>query len=221
LPQKRPLVCRRHFSTPLWFNSVRAWGIDYTVLVSKGCWTAVNPGFGAEPTAAQLLLDQTARTILYMMVNKNSLDDIGNLPTAREAREVLKSIHTEDDAYHGLLVVKEYVNAAKSEEESINDYISRRRDLHGKASDAGFEFTEKNQCGFALLGLPDEYESVCRGFRAKAGEVGDFTHAQVKSRLTEEERKISRRRSNSGALRAFLPYESRRYPNQPIREQFT
>jgi hypothetical protein len=195
-------------------NNYHHWRlIAQGVLVSKGCWSAIEPGFeGEDMTNAQTLLDQKARTTLYLIVGKASLDDIGTLPTAREAWLALQRIHTEYDTFHGLTMVKEFVNASKEESESISEYISRRAGLHRKSKDSGFTFSEKNQCGFILLGLPEKYEPVCRSFNAPADEIGDLTFGKVKSKLIEEERRLARKdgpdgskEGSGGALRVNLP----------------
>jgi hypothetical protein len=181
-------------------DNYRYWSlIAQGVLVNKGCWDAVDPGY-ENPTAAQGKLDHKARTTIYMMVSKACLDDIAKLATAKEVWETLKRIHTEYGTYHGLLLLKDFVNAEKEESESITKYIAKRNNLYGKVSDSGFEMSEKNQCGFIVLGLPGEYEHVSRNLKDE-----DLTFTIVKAKLLEEERRIGQKGGNGsnggGALR--------------------
>jgi hypothetical protein len=196
-------------------DNYRHWSlIAQGVLVTKGCWQAIEPGFGDAPTAAQSLIDQKARTTLYMIVGKASLDDIADIPTAKGAWEALRKINTEYDTYHGLITVKDFVNATKEETETVVEYISRRNNLHCKAASAGFPFSEKQQCGFILLGLPEEYESACRTFNAPVVGDGDLNFTKVKSKLKEEERRLGRKHEATGALRSHANPYARHDPHQ-------
>ncbi|KAG5885122.1 hypothetical protein JTB14_037914 [Gonioctena quinquepunctata] len=54
--------------------------------------------------------------------------------------------------------------------------------------DTGFEFSEKVQAGFAVLGLPNELEYLARNLRA---DEDDLNMSYLKSKLVEEERRIN------------------------------
>ncbi|KAG5875682.1 hypothetical protein JTB14_019458 [Gonioctena quinquepunctata] len=108
--------------------------------------------------------------------------------TAKEVWETLNQIHTKYDTWHGLLLLKDFVNRAKKEDETINEYLTRRNGLYHKVKNAGFEFSEKVQAGFAVLGLPNEYEYLARNLRA---DEDDLNMSYLKSKLVEEERRIN------------------------------
>ncbi|KAG5894650.1 hypothetical protein JTB14_017363 [Gonioctena quinquepunctata] len=108
--------------------------------------------------------------------------------TAKEVWETLKQIHTKYDTWHGLLLLKDFVNRAKKEDETINEYLTRRNGLYHKVKNAGFEFSEKVQAGFAVLGLPNEYEYLARNLRA---DEDHLNMSYLKSKLVEEERRIN------------------------------
>ncbi|KAG5898168.1 hypothetical protein JTB14_013212 [Gonioctena quinquepunctata] len=166
--------------------SMRAQGI----LEVKNLWQAVDPGFSKDQLreAANKKTDHSAKSILYLLINNNSLDDIMDCKTAKEVWETLKQIHTKYDTWHGLLLLKDFVNRAKKEDETINEYLTRRNGLYHKVKNAGFEFSEKVQAGFAVLGLPNEYEYLARNLRA---DEDNLNMSYLKSKLVEEERRIN------------------------------
>ncbi|KAG5899042.1 hypothetical protein JTB14_000066 [Gonioctena quinquepunctata] len=166
--------------------SMRAQGI----LEVKNLWQAVDPGFSEDQLreAANKKTDHSAKSILYLLINNNSLDDIMDCKTAKEVWETLKQIHTKYDTWHGLLLLKDFVNRAKKEDESINEYLTRRNGLYHKVKNAGFEFSQKVQAGFAVLGLPNEYEYLARNLRA---DEDDLNMSYLKSKSVEEERRIN------------------------------
>jgi hypothetical protein len=111
-------------------NNYRYWRMEVQgLLEEKGVWEAVEPGYGADPTAAQKKVDHKAKSALYLSINKASKDDVMNCTTAKEVWDTLSKVHTQYDLWHSALLVKDYVNAQKLEDESINDYLTRRNGL--------------------------------------------------------------------------------------------
>ncbi|KAG5868332.1 hypothetical protein JTB14_007396 [Gonioctena quinquepunctata] len=108
--------------------------------------------------------------------------------TTKEVWKTLKQIHTKYDTWHGLLLPKDFVNTAKKEDETINEYITRRNGLYHKVKFASFEFSEKVQAGFAVLGLPNKYEYLARNLRA---DEDHLNMSYPKSKSVEEERRIN------------------------------
>lgn len=171
-------------------NNYRHWSLRVQgVLEVKGCWSAIDPGFNDEEeiTDKQKKIDHLAKSIFYLSVNDESLDDIIDCKTAKEIWETLQQIHTQYDTWHGLLLVRDFVNMQKQSSQSIGDYLMQRNALYNKVKNAGFEFNEKAIAGFALLGLPSEYEYVTRNIRA---DNDDLQMTKIKAKLLEEERRI-------------------------------
>jgi hypothetical protein len=175
------------------------------ILVEKGAWDAIDPGYGAEPTAAQKKADHKAKTMLYLMIDKASKNDIMECQTAKEVWDTLEKVHTKYDLWHGALIVKEYVLETKKENESMVNYLARRHLMYKKVKDAGFVLPEKVQCVFAILGLPEDYEFLCRTLKSgDDGEVSDMTQARIKAKLIEEERRLKNKdRKNDTEVEAL------------------
>jgi hypothetical protein len=181
-------------------NNYRYWKMEVQgLLEEKGVWEAVEPGYGAEPTAAQKKADHKAKSALYLSINKSAKDDVMHCVTAKEVWDTLAKVHTQYDLWHSALLVKDYVTTQKLEDESIVDYLTRRNGLYQQISGAGFTFPEKTQCIFTILGLPPQYEFLCRSLQNGHSEqdVGDLSHARIKSKLLEEERRIKQQDPNN------------------------
>ncbi|KAG5900626.1 hypothetical protein JTB14_005904 [Gonioctena quinquepunctata] len=123
----------------------------------------------------------------YWSMRAQGILEVKNL-TVKEVWETLKQIHTKYDTWHGLLLLKDFVNTAKKETETINEYLTRRNGLYHKVKNAGFEFSEKAQAGFAVLRLLNEYEYLARNLRA---DEDDLNMSYLKSKLVEEEIRIN------------------------------
>ncbi|KAG5887187.1 hypothetical protein JTB14_016673 [Gonioctena quinquepunctata] len=119
----------------------------------------------AEALLALLNSQNTAEVVLPGPSYRDSAVQT-DCKTAKEVWETLKQIHTKYDTWHGLLLLEDFVNRAKKEDETINEYLTRRNGLYHKVKNAGFEFSETVQAGFAVLGLPNEYEYLARNLRA-------------------------------------------------------
>lgn len=158
------------------------------ILEVKGCWDAVDPGYEAPLTEAQKKLDHRAKSLFYLSVNDEGLDDIADCTSGKEIWKTLADIHTKYDTWHGLLLIRDFVNLQKTPEDSIGDYLTKRSTLYHQVKNAGFEFDEKAVAGFALLGLPKEFEFVARNIRADKDEL---KMTVLKAKLIEEERRIN------------------------------
>lgn len=132
----------------------------------KNLWRTVDPGLGENPSEEDLRKDHSAKSMLYLIVNNSTLDDLINCKTAKEIWDALKQIHTKYDKWHGLLLLKDFINTKKKNDESIDDYLARRNGLYHKVQNAGYKFEENVQTGFAVHGLPVEHEYLSRNLRA-------------------------------------------------------
>ncbi|KAG5894361.1 hypothetical protein JTB14_031922 [Gonioctena quinquepunctata] len=171
--------------------SMRAQGI----LEVKNLWEAIDPGFdeNALKVGENKKKDHSAKSILYLLVNNDSLDDIMESKAAKDIWETLKRIHTKFNTWHVSLLLKDYINTTKASDETINQNLNRRNGLYHKVKNAGFEFSEKMQGGFTVLGLPSQYEHLARNLRA---DENDLNMSNLKSKLLEEERRICNKLKN-------------------------
>jgi hypothetical protein len=140
------------------------------LLGTKKALAAIDPGFGAEPTAAQLEMDRMAISVLYLVVNDDTLNDIKACTTAREIWLAIQNIHTKFDPWHGFHLLDDYVSMRKTEEETITQFLSRKSILYDKVAAAGCHLDERCQVGFIVTRLPKAYDNVGRGLRE--GEEG-------------------------------------------------
>lgn len=172
-------------------ENFRYWSMRVTgLLVSKGCFGAIDPGYGpeAEWTPTQITNNRKAMSTFYMTMTDAGLDDISHCESAKDIWDTLKEIHTQYDTWHGLLLLKDFVTTGMKTTETIAQYMSRRNALYRKVCDAGFKLEEIAQAGFAILGLPKEYEYLSRSLRL---DKNDLTLASIKAKLLEEERRIN------------------------------
>jgi hypothetical protein len=170
-------------STNYRYWALRAQGL----LEAKGVWEAIDPGYGDVMTTAEKQKDHKARSIFYLIINDEGLDDIIDCERAKDIWDVLKQIHTKYDTWHGLLLLKDFVTTQMKPDEKIGEYLTRRNGLYHKVKHAGYTFDEKIQAGFAALGLPPGYEYLVRNLRA---DKDDLNMASLKAKLLEEERRI-------------------------------
>ncbi|KAG5884037.1 hypothetical protein JTB14_020448 [Gonioctena quinquepunctata] len=98
------------------------------ILEVKNLWEAINPGFdeNALKVEEHKKKDHSAKYVLYLLVNNDSLDDIKDCKAEKDIWETLKRIHTKFDTWHGLLLLKDYINTTKASDETINQYLNRR-----------------------------------------------------------------------------------------------
>jgi hypothetical protein len=168
------------------------------LLGTKKAWAAIDPGFGAAPTAAQLEIDHLAISTLYLVVNDDTLNDIKACTTAREIWITIQNIHTKFDPWHGFHLLDDYVSMRKLEDETITQFLSRKSALYDKVEAAGCRLDERCQVGFIVTRLPKEYDNVGRGLRGgeDQNDPGDLTLTKLKSKLLTEERKLNRKKSD-------------------------
>jgi 6-phosphogluconolactonase/glucosamine-6-phosphate isomerase/deaminase len=192
------------------------------LLGTKKAWAAIDPGFN-EPTAAQLEMDQLAISVLYLVVNDDTLNDIKLCTTAREIWLAIKNIHTKFDPWHGFHLLDDYVSMRKTDDETITQFLSRKSILYDKVEAAGCHLDERCQVGFIVTRLPKAYDNVGRGLRGgeDQNDPGDLTLAKLKSKLLTEERKINRKKENSSVEQAEASAFSARQKNSHLSNQLS
>lgn len=136
-------------------DNYQSWSIRArAVLVQKSCWEAIEPGYDRQMSENERKKNDEALTLLFLIVEDTFLDDIGDLPTAREAWNSLKEIHTKFGLLHVLQLMTEFFSTAMKQNESIQSYLGRLMDLHRKLSNGGYAFTDREVALIMLIGLP-------------------------------------------------------------------
>ncbi|KAG5898451.1 hypothetical protein JTB14_036532 [Gonioctena quinquepunctata] len=92
-------------------------------------------------------------------------------------------------------------------EENINEFLTRRNGLYHMVKNAGFEFSDKVQAGFAVLGLPSQYVFLARNLRA---DEDDLNLSKLKSKLLQEERRIENKMKEDGEIEITKAFISKR-----------
>ncbi|KAK9692687.1 hypothetical protein QE152_g34990 [Popillia japonica] len=116
------------------------------LLEVKGLWKAIEPGLDDDITkwsSQDKEIDHKTKSVLYLLMNNDSLDDIMECKTAKDIWKTLKEIHTKYDEWHGLLLLQDFVTTKKKNDESINEYLVRRNGLYHKVKNAGFDFSDQ------------------------------------------------------------------------------
>ena len=160
-------------------------------LVEKNCWNAVDPGFDdvEELNAEQARTNRRALAHIFRHVNDEYLQDIGDCERAREAWKTLEEIHATFTLLHTVMLMKEMVNVEKTENISMQAYMSRIQDTYRKVSKGGITFTDKQIAMIFLMGLPlSKYEGLIRSMEQE----GNLTTRAVKARLLVEEKRVQR-----------------------------
>ncbi|KAG5871187.1 hypothetical protein JTB14_020153 [Gonioctena quinquepunctata] len=100
-----------------WKNECR----ELQILVKKN-WFTIDPGFTDDELKVDKnkKVDHSAKSINYLMINYDSLSDVMECKSAKEIWETLRQIHNKYNTGHGLLLLKDFINASKRMEENIN-----------------------------------------------------------------------------------------------------
>ncbi|KAK9753463.1 hypothetical protein QE152_g2043 [Popillia japonica] len=134
--------------------------------------------------------DHKTKSVLYLLKNNDSLDDIMECKTAKDIWKTLKEIYTKYDEWHGLLLLQDFVTTKKKNDESINEYL-------------------RKSSGFIVLGLPNEYKYLSRNLR-----VGndDLTLSRDKG-ICSEESEFFKRKPQRGSDEKKPNRESQSHEN--------
>lgn len=158
-------------------------------LVQKGCWEAIDPGYGAEMTAVEKKANDKALTFLFLVVEDTFLDDIGTMNIAKEAWKTLKELHSKHGLLHTLQLMRDFFNVRMKKDESMRAYLGRLMDLHRKLTDLKYNLEDREVALVMLMGLPETYETLI--FSLEQEEESIIT-AKVKARLLVEEKRQAR-----------------------------
>ncbi|KAH7948435.1 hypothetical protein HPB52_022699 [Rhipicephalus sanguineus] len=169
-------------------DNYHTWSIrTRAALVQKGCWEAIDPGFSVGAVKErEKAIDNKAPTFLFLVVEDNYLDDIGTCTTARDAWNTLQDMHTNFGLLHILQLMRDFFNVKMKRDESMQDYLGRLIDLHGKLSSAGYAFTDREVALVMLIGLPETYEQLILNLEQ---DEETLTTRTVKTRLLIEEKR--------------------------------
>ena len=152
-----------------------------SALEDKGYWSAIDPGFGEQMSSAEKNTNRKALTFLYWAVSDVYLEDIGSLERAKDAWAALKEIHVSDELLHLVIILKEMVNVEKTEDISMQEYMSRIQSANRKLKEGGIELGDKVVATVFLAGLPQRYNGLIRPIQKQ-----DLCIREVKSKLLIE-----------------------------------
>lgn len=176
-------------------DNYHTWSIRArAALVQKGCWDAIEPGYSEEMTDKEKKVDNKALTFLFLVVEDNYLDDIGESKTAREAWTTLEEMHSKFGLLHILQLMRDFFNVRMKKEESMQSYLGRLMELHRKLSSAGHAFTDREVALVMLMGLPASYEPLILNLEQDEEQLSTKV---VKTRLLIEEKRKLRRNEES------------------------
>lgn len=116
-------------------NNYRHWSLRIQgVLEVKGCWKVFDPGFedGKDITEAERKVDHISKSIFYLSVNDETLDDVIDCNSAKKIRKTLQEIHT-----NRLLLVRDFRNIKKESPQFIGDYLMKCNAVYNKVKSAG------------------------------------------------------------------------------------
>lgn len=173
-------------------ENYHAWAIRArAALVQKGCWEAIEPGYGGrEMTNDERKINNRALTFMFLVVKDTYLDDIGECSSAHEAWNTLEEIHSKCGLLHALQVMRDFFNTKMKPDETMKDYLGRIMNLHRKLSTAGYAFTDREVALVMLMGLPEAYELLILNLEQ---DEGTLTTKKVKAKLlVEEKRQVKR-----------------------------
>ncbi|KAH9379334.1 hypothetical protein HPB48_015137 [Haemaphysalis longicornis] len=153
---------------------------------AEGMWEAIESGYSEEMTDKEMKVDNKALAFLFLVVEDNYLDDIGESKTAREAWTTLEEMHSKFGLLHILQVMRDFFNVRMKKEESMQSYLGRLMELHRKLSSAGHAFTDREVTLVMLMGLPAAYEPLILNLEQDEEQLCTKV---VKTRLLIEEKK--------------------------------
>jgi Reverse transcriptase (RNA-dependent DNA polymerase)/gag-polypeptide of LTR copia-type/Integrase core domain/GAG-pre-integrase domain len=165
-------------------------------LVQKGCWEAIDPGF-IDMTRDDNKNNNRALTFLFLVVEDNYLDDIGNCSRAKEAWEILKEIHSKYGLLHILQIMRDFFNVQMKPNEDTKSCLGRLMDLHRRLTSGGYGFNDREVAMVMLMGLPSSYEPLILNLEQ---DENDLSTMKVKTRLLVEEKRILRREEDKKSI---------------------
>ncbi|KAJ8871283.1 hypothetical protein PR048_027591 [Dryococelus australis] len=111
----------------------------WAALQQKGCWEAIEPGYGEEEvlTAKQNDSNVNALSFILLIVSDDYLNDIGECTSVKEAWQVLEEIHSRYVLLHQIMFGRELMNLRKTADMSNQEYMSKIQDLNHKVTKSG------------------------------------------------------------------------------------
>ena len=105
-------------------DNYSVWSIrTRSALVQKGCWKAIDPGYGVKLSDNGRKTNKKTLTFLFLVVEDEYLDDIIDCQRAKETWVSLKDIHTKFGLLHTLQLLKEFFNDTMNLGENMNSYL--------------------------------------------------------------------------------------------------
>lgn len=146
-------------------------------------------------------VNRKAIAFLLKSVDDRYIEDIGEMPRAKDISAKLKRIHSTYTLKQCFVLKKETINIEKTDRMSMYEYTSLIQQFNRKiaAGGWGLELTDAQLAGQFLVGLPDKYE-VMVNYLSREPEL---TTEGVKSFLMREEQNAGPRPTSAGA-RAYL-----------------
>lgn len=90
------------------------------------------------------------------------------------------------DTWYGLLLLEDFVNTFKKEKGEYQRILNKKKLVNYRVKNAGFDFNDKGQAGFVMLGLSDQYEFLFRDLRAN----DNLNMTRLKYKLLKEVRRV-------------------------------
>ena len=180
-------------------ENYHAWSIRAKAgLQQKRCWKAVDPGFGTTMTDTESELNEKAISFLFLIVSDFHLEDVGDLTRAKDVWKALEVTHTSFGLLHKIMFLRELLNVVKTDDTSVQDYVSSIQGLGRKVSKAGINLEDNVIAIIILMGLPQEqYEGFVRSLER---EEDNLSVKVVKTKLLLEEKRMKRDAERDSAV---------------------
>jgi hypothetical protein len=124
-------------------------------LMSKGCWSAIEPG-----TDVNAAIDQKAKSFIGMYVEDHLLPIVDDANTAKEAWDAFKASYVRNSSSSRLHLRRD-LNSLKMEgAETLTMYFARARRIRDDLVAIGDQIDDDQVAMSILAGLPKQYDTV-------------------------------------------------------------
>ncbi len=164
--------------------------------------------------------DKKAQAIIGLTLSDDLLENVREVKTAKEMWQAIKNVFERHTLLNKLAARRKFYTATKNESESVLQFANRIRQLSATLATMNVTISESEKAMALLNGLPDEYRALISALDAVDSDESEFKWEHVKSRVLQEEQRISMRvtsaqkRAETAALLSNVPLPATNRPNR-------
>ena len=137
--------------------------------------------------------DRKARAIIGLSLSDEHLEHVRDVTTAKEMWKAIMNVFERHTLLNKLTARRKFYTVKMEIDEKVLTYLNRVKQLASTLKSMNIDIDDQETAMAALNGLPSSYESLIVALDAIGNDDKAFTFDLVKSRLLQEEQRVSER----------------------------